>query len=100
MKLHQAYLFLTCFAVSPALAHASAAVAASLGGGAQAGTSTIRPMDRPREQQIARGSRTDDTSNCDTSGVTMRPGDGSASTGSGSRVEYFGCEAAENRNRR
>jgi hypothetical protein len=80
MKLHHAYLFLTCFAVSPALAQASALVAASLGG------------------------------------VTVRPGDGSVSTGVsrsfgcasvlvkdgtlGSRVEYFGCEAAENKNRR
>lgn len=112
MKLHHAYLLLTCLAASPALAQASASVAAgNLRGGAQAASSTIQPTDR----QIARGPRTDDPSNCD-KGVSVRSRNGSSSASAsvsgggeaavagsgspGSHVEYFGCEAAKNRSQR
>jgi hypothetical protein len=108
-KLSHAYLLLACLAASPALAQASASVAAgTLHGNAQAGTA-----DQPSNERIARGPRTDDTRNCDSRGVTVHSGNGSASAsvttspggssavaggGSpGSRTEYFGCDADHQR---
>jgi len=108
MKLRHAYFLLACFAVSPALAQASAAVTAGpLRGQAQAG-----PV-ASDDQQVARGPRTDDTRNCDSRGVTVHSGNGSASAsvttspggssavaggGSpGSRTEYFGCDTDHHR---
>ena len=110
MKLRHAYLLLACLAATPALAQVSASVAAgNISGNAQAAPAT--PDDR-----IARGPRTDDTRNCDTRGVTVQSGNGSASAsvstspggssavaggGSpGSRTEFFGCEADKNRSTR
>src|SRR5438445_10496365 len=108
MKLHHVYLLLACLAASPALAQASASVAAGdLSETAKAGPPAIRPTEHPMERQVARGPRTDDTANC--RGVTARSGDGSSSASAsvsnspggasavagggspGSRVEFFGC---------
>ena len=111
-KLSHAYLLLACFAVSPALAQASASVAAgALHGTAQAGTTNQSSNDR-----VARGPRTDDTRSCDSRGVTVQSPNGSASAsvttspggssavaggGSpGSRTEYFGCDSDHNRSTR
>ena len=111
-KLSHAYLLLACFAASPALAQASASVAAGpLRGDAQAG-----PSNQSLDERVARGPRTDDTRNCDSRGVTVHSGNGSASAsvttspggssavaggGSpGSRTEYFGCDADHNRSER
>jgi hypothetical protein len=123
MKLSKAYLLLACFAASPALAQASAAITSgNLSGTAQAGkaqaeTSSVPPINHPAERQVARGPRTDDTTNCEKSGVTVRSGNGSSSASAsvsgspggaaavagsgspGSRVEYFGCETT-NRSQR
>ena len=110
MKLRHAYLLLVCLAATPALAQVSASVAAgSIRGDAQAGAS-------PSNDRIARGPRTDDTSNCDTRGVTVHSGNGSSSasvstspggssvvagSGSpGSRTEFFGCETNKDRSTR
>jgi hypothetical protein len=110
-KLSHAYLLLTCLAATPALAQASASVAAgTLHGNAQAGP------DQPSNERIARGPRTDDIRNCDSRGVTVHSGNGSASAsvstspggssavaggGSpGSRTEYFGCDAGHHRSER
>jgi len=112
MKLSHAYLFLACLAATPALAQASASVAAgSLSGNAKAGPAT--PNDR-----VARGPRTDDTRNCDTRGVTVHSGNGSSSASAsvstspggsaavagggspGSHTEFFGCEADKHRSTR
>lgn len=111
-KLSHAYLLLACFAASPALAQASASVAAgTLQGTAQAG-----PANQPSDDRVARGPRTDDTRNCDSRGVSVHSGNGSASAsvttspggssavaggGSpGSHTEYFGCDANHNRSER
>ena len=110
MKLQHAYLLLACLAASPALAQASASVAAgNISGNAQAGPDTPLPNDR-----VARGPRTDDTDKCDRRGVTVHSGNGSSASASvstspggssavagggspGSRTEFFGCEADHNR---
>jgi hypothetical protein len=110
MKLRHAYFLLACFAVSPALAQASASVTAGpLRGHAEAG-----PADPNSDnQQVARGPRTDDTRNCDSRGVTVHSGNSSSSAsvttsrggssavsggGSpGSRTEYFGCDSDHHR---
>lgn len=110
MKLHHAYLLLACFAASPAIAQASASVAAgNLSSEAHTGPA------RPPNDQIARGPRTDDTRNCDSRGVTVHSGNGSSSASAsvstspggsaavagggspGSRTEFFGCESDHNR---
>lgn len=75
MKIHHAYLLLALFAASPALAQASASVAAgNLGGKAQTGLNQVSPA--APQDRLARGPRTDD--NCDTGGVTVQSGNGSA----------------------
>ena len=112
MKLRHAYLLLACLAASPALAQASASVAVGgISGNATAGPNN--PNDR-----VARGPKTDDTSNCDRRGVTVHSGNGSSSASAGvttspggssavagggslgSRTEFFGCEADHNRSSR
>jgi hypothetical protein len=111
MKLGHAYLLLACFAAGPALAQASASVAAgNLNGTAQAGPQQPAPL-----QRRAEGPRTDDTRNCNQRGVTVHSGNGSSSASAsvstppggasavagggspGSRTEYFGCEADHDR---
>ncbi len=103
MKLTHAYLLLACLAATPALAQASASVAAgNLNGTAQAS--------QPPRDLHAEGPRTDDTRNCNDRGVTVRSGNGSSSASAsvstpaggtsavagggspGSRTEYFGCD--------
>ena len=110
MRLPHAYFLLTCLAASPALAQASASVAVGgMNGEAHAGSSNDR---------VARGPRTDDTSNCDKRGVTVHSGNGSSSASAsvstspggssavagggspGSRTEFFGREADHNRSTR
>jgi hypothetical protein len=103
------YLLLACFAAGPALAQASASVAAgNLNGTANAGPA---PLDR----RAAEGPRTDDTRNCNERGVTVHFGNGSSSASAsvstppggasavagggspGSHTEYFGCKTDNNR---
>ena len=101
IKLAHAYLLLAGLAATPALAQASASVAAgNLNGTAQAGPAPL--------QRHAEGPRTDDTRNCDSRSVTVHSGNGSSSASAsvntppggasavagppGSRTEYFGCE--------
>jgi hypothetical protein len=112
LKLSHAYLLLACLAATPALAQASASVAAgALTGHAQAGP--VQKHDR-----VARGPRTDDTRNCDTRGVTVHslngsssasasvstsPGGSSAVAGGGSpgaTTEFFGCDDNKKRSTR
>jgi hypothetical protein len=111
MKLRHAYLLLACLAASPALAQASASVAAGdISGTAQTGPNS------PPDDRVARGPRTDDTRNCDSRGVRVQSGNGSASAsvstspggssavaggGSpGARTEFFGCDADNKRSAR
>jgi hypothetical protein len=118
MKLSKAYLLLACFAASPALAQASAAITSGTVSGTAQTQNTSSVLNHPAERQVARGPRTDDTTNCDSRGVTVRSGDGSSSASAsvssspggasavagsgspGSRVEYFGCENTKNRSQR
>ena len=110
LRLSHAYLLLAGLAATPALAQASASVAAGgLSGHAQAG-----PMQK--NDRIARGPRTDDTRNCDTRGVTVHslngsasasvstsPGGSSAVAGGGSpgsTTEFFGCDDSKKRSTR
>jgi len=105
MKLRHAYLLLACLAASPALAQVSASVTAgSISGAAQAGPNT--PPNTP-DDRVARGPRTDDTRNCDSRGVRVQSGNGSASASAstypggssavagggspGAHTEFFGC---------
>jgi len=114
MKLRHAYLLLACLAASPALAQVSASVTAgSISGAAQAGPNT--PPNTP-DDRVARGPRTDDTRNCDSRGVRVQSGNGSASASAstspggssavagggspGAHTEFFGCDADDKRSAR
>jgi len=114
IKLHHAYLLLAWLAASPALAQASASVAAgSISGTGQAGPHT--PPNTP-DDRVARGPRTDDTRDCDSRGVRVQSGNGSAAASAstspggssavagggspGARTEFFGCDADDKRSAR
>ena len=87
IKLAHAYLLLAGLAATPALAQASASVAAgNLNGTAQAGPAPL--------QRHAEGPRTDDTRNCNSRSVTVHSGNGSSSASASVSTPPGGASAA------